>query len=44
METRIIIAYSLIAIMALLVIVGAIMLSKKRDKAKRRDSGRGSGF
>jgi hypothetical protein len=27
--------------MAVLVIVGAIMFSKKRDKTRRRDSGRG---
>ncbi len=38
-ETRLIVAYSLIAIMAVLVLVGAFMLSKKQNKARRRDAG-----
>jgi hypothetical protein len=37
-----IIAYSLIAIMAALVLFGGFMLSKRRDKARKRDAGKGS--
>jgi hypothetical protein len=40
-ETRLIVAYSLIAIMAGIVLWGALMLSKKQDKDRRRDSGKG---
>jgi hypothetical protein len=36
-----IIAYSLIAAMAALVIFGGIMLSKRQGKSRRRDSGKG---
>jgi hypothetical protein len=42
METRLIIAYSLIAVMVALVLFGAIMLSKKRDKARQRSAGKTS--
>jgi hypothetical protein len=41
METRLIVAYSLIAIMATLVIFGGIMLFKKREKARLRNAGKG---
>lgn len=40
-ETRLIVAYALIAIMAAIVLWGAFMLSKKQDKDRRRDSGKG---
>ena len=40
METRLIIAYSLIAVMVLLVVYGGVMLSKKRKASQRRNSGR----
>jgi len=40
METRLIIAYSLIAVMALLVVYGGVILSKKRKAVQRRNSGR----
>ncbi len=40
-ETRLIIAYSLIAMMAAIAIFGGIMLSRKREKARDRDAGRG---
>ncbi len=40
METRLIIAYSLIAIMVALVIFGGFMLSKKQEKSRRRNSGK----
>ena len=42
METRLIIAYSLIAVMAALILFGAVMFSKKRGNTRRRDEGRGS--
>jgi hypothetical protein len=42
METRLIIAYSLIAIMAALVIFAGFRWSKKRDKSRQRDAGKGS--
>jgi hypothetical protein len=41
-ETRLIIAYSLIAVMAALVVFGGIMWSKKRGKSRQRDAGRGN--
>lgn len=41
-ETRLIIAYSLIAVMAALVIFGGVLLSKKRSKARQRDAGNGN--
>lgn len=41
LETRLIIAYSLIAIMVALVIFGGMMLSKRQEKSRRRDSGKG---
>jgi hypothetical protein len=40
-EARLIIAYSLIAVMAALVIFGGILLSKRQGKARRRDAGKG---
>jgi preprotein translocase subunit SecG len=42
METRLIIAYLLIAVMAALVILGAVILQRKRAKSRRRDAGNGS--
>lgn len=42
METRLIIAYSLIAVMVALVIFGGVMLSKKRAKTRQRDAGNGN--
>ena len=42
METRLIIAYSLIAIMAALAIFGVIKLWQKKSRAQRRDSGNGA--
>jgi hypothetical protein len=42
METRLIIAYSLIAIMVALAFVGGVIWSKKRDKSRQRYSGRRS--
>lgn len=41
METRLIIAYSLIAIMVALAIFGAFKLSQKQAKSGRRNSGKG---
>ncbi len=41
METRLIIAYSLIALMTTLVLIGALVLRQKRGKARRRDAGFG---
>jgi hypothetical protein len=41
-ETRLIIAYSLIAVMAALVVLGSIMFSKKRKETHCRNSGQGS--
>lgn len=41
MEARLVIAYSLIAVMAALVIFGGILLSKRQGKARRRDAGKG---
>ncbi len=41
METRLIIAYSLIAIMVALAIFGLFKLSQKKSKLQRRDSGHG---
>ncbi len=42
METRLIIAYSLIAVMAAFIVIGVMLLSKQRGKNRERDSGRGS--
>jgi type II secretory pathway pseudopilin PulG len=42
METRLIVAYSLIAILAALAIFGGVMLTKKRAKSRQRDEGRRS--
>lgn len=39
-ETRLIVAYLLIAIMAVLVLLGAFMLWKKQKKARRRATGK----
>lgn len=39
METRLIIAYTLIALMIAMGILGGVILSKRRDKARRRNSG-----
>jgi hypothetical protein len=41
METRLIIAYALIAIMIALAIFGGIKLSQKKNRTQRRDSGNG---
>lgn len=41
METRLIIAYSLIAIMVALVIFGGIKLSQKKGRTDRRNNGHG---
>lgn len=41
METRLIIAYSLIAIMVALAIFGGIKLSQKKSRTDRRNSGQG---
>lgn len=41
METRLIIAYSLIALMIGLAIFGGMMMLRKREKARRRNSGHG---
>ena len=41
METRLIIAYSLIIIMVALAIFGGIKLSQKKGRTQRRDSGHG---
>lgn len=41
METRLIIAYSLIFIMVVLAIFGFIKLSQKKGRIQRRDSGQG---
>lgn len=40
METRLIIAYLLITVMIALVIFGGIMLFKKQNKLRRRNTGR----
>jgi hypothetical protein len=40
-ETRLIVAYSLIAVMAVLVILGGVLMSKRQGKARRRDAGKG---
>lgn len=40
-ETRLIIAYSLIAVMAVLVILGSVLMSKRQNKARRRNAGKG---
>lgn len=42
MESRLIIAYSLIALMVALAAYGVIWVSKKRKSERRRPSGRGS--
>ena len=42
METRLIIAYSLIALLTALALFGVIALSKKRTRIRDRDAGRGS--
>lgn len=39
METRLIIAYALIALMASLAIFGLVMLQRKRNAKLRRDAG-----
>jgi hypothetical protein len=44
METRLIIAYSLIAIMIGLAVLGAVTITRKRSKARRRNSGRSDDF
>ena len=41
METRLIIAYTLIIIMVALAIFGGIKLSQKKGRTQRRDSGQG---
>ncbi len=41
METRLIIAYSLIAIMLALVIFGGFKLAQKKGRTQRRDNGQG---
>lgn len=41
METRLIIAYTLIALMVALAIFGVIKLWQKKSRAQRRDSGNG---
>lgn len=41
METRIIIAYSLIAIMAVLATFGAVAWRRNREKVKRKNGGHG---
>ena len=41
METRLIIAYLLIAIMLALAVIGGIILSKRRAKSRQRDAGKG---
>ncbi len=41
METRLIIAYSLIAIMALCAIFGVVMIRRKLAHNRRRDHGNG---
>ena len=41
METRLIIAYLLIAIMLALAVVGGIILEKRRAKSRQRDAGKG---
>ena len=41
METRLIIAYTLIAIMIALAIFGGIKLSQMKSRGQRRDSGNG---
>jgi hypothetical protein len=41
METRLIIAYSLIAMMAAIAILGCVIALRKRDTRRRRDAGRG---
>jgi hypothetical protein len=43
METRLIIAYSLIAIMVVIAVYGAMWISKKRKAEARRNSGHGGG-
>jgi len=43
-ETRLIIAYSLIGVMAALVVFGGILWSKKREKSRQRGSGRGRDY
>jgi hypothetical protein len=40
METRLIIAYTLIALMLAMCVVGGIMLLIRQGKARRRDQGR----
>jgi hypothetical protein len=42
METRIIIAYSLIAIMAALVIFGGVIWRRSREKIRRKNAGKGA--
>ncbi|MFN3620670.1 hypothetical protein [Sphingorhabdus sp.] len=41
METRLIVAYSLIFTMVVLAIFGFIKLSQKKGRSQRRDSGQG---
>lgn len=41
METRLIIAYALIAIMVALAIFGSFKLLQKRGRSQRRDNGQG---
>ena len=41
METRLIIAYSLIALMAVFAIIGAVAIRRNSARKQRRDEGRG---
>jgi hypothetical protein len=41
-ETRLIIAYSLIAVMAVLAIIGVVAIQRNRARTRLRDSGQGS--
>ncbi len=41
METRLIIAYSLIAMMASLFVLGGLLISRRQGKIRRRNAGKG---
>ena len=40
METRLVIAYALIVFMIAMGVLGGVIFSKRRNKARRRDSGK----
>ncbi len=42
METRLIVAYTLIAIIVGIIVVGGVILSRRQAKSRRRDAGKGN--